>query len=172
MKYIPEYAENIIVAIRYRDNLSWYIEDKLTWIMDIPKELKNFKDNGYDIDYESAVQGRYNIAILDNDTVDEFLVAISECRTTSEELKELLIEDFYEDSVLSLYPNLYLDFDKKKLVINFPELTSFESYIPDGWSFSFDDIMDFIPISERYWIIDGEDLILKKYQEECNSERM
>jgi hypothetical protein len=57
-------------------------------------------------------------------------------------------------------PSLFIDFDSKTLLSYFPEPTAFEKFAPDGWVAAYRPFFDLIPLNERYWIIEGRDLLL------------
>ena len=63
------------------------------------------------------------------------------------------------NSFCHLIPGLFVSFDSKAFFSYFPEPTHFENFAPDGWTSVYKPFFDLIPLKERYWIIDGRDLL-------------
>nr|WP_086329074.1 hypothetical protein [Enterococcus sp. 4G2_DIV0659]OTO09415.1 hypothetical protein A5880_000094 [Enterococcus sp. 4G2_DIV0659] len=49
MNLMPDYTENIIVAVVLEGNLLWYVSDKEIWFLDYQKRIEAFKNKGYSI---------------------------------------------------------------------------------------------------------------------------
>lgn len=50
------------------------------------------------------------------------------------------------------------------LYSNYPELASFEDYVPEGWSGKYIDFTDIIPRKEKYWLNQSNENIFLKYK--------
>lgn len=148
------YAEDLIVLICLDEKFSWYVSDKEFWIMDYRKYAQHFDEN------DSDFSERFDIGILNRDTVYEFLQFMKKYQTTASILKEeikkcLPLRDW--DSVCHLFPTLFIDFDHQKLFSLYPESFSFENYVPTGWSGEYENFYGLVPIDQRYWIVDSVD---------------
>ncbi|MET3208728.1 UNVERIFIED_CONTAM: hypothetical protein ABIC26_001667 [Paenibacillus sp. PvR008] len=141
MKLQPEYAQNIIVGVIFEGQWNWYVTEREYWFLN------------------TVMEERFGIPILDETTAGAFLGHICEYRVAVDELTSLLsmLADAIEhkDEVLEFCPTLYVDFDQKILYSLFPELASFEHYVPAGWNGEYQNFLNEVPPSERYWIIDG-----------------
>ncbi|KQO04817.1 hypothetical protein [Paenibacillus sp. Leaf72] len=166
MECMPEYAANIIVGINNKNDFSWYVTDKSFWIMDLIKRQQEFLSNGYEYDMEHLLESRFFIKNVNEDTIDIYLENLSKYKTSSLELKKIIKEEKYDDTILSLNPSLFIDVDKKMLLSSFPEMFPFERYAPDNWIGEYKDFDDYIPDSEKYWLDEGVDLISIIYQKE------
>ncbi|GFN30959.1 hypothetical protein PCURB6_12190 [Paenibacillus curdlanolyticus] len=166
MKYKPMYAENIIVAVIYKNGFSWYVTEKECWILDIIKRANDFLRNGYDYELAHVLESRFQIKVINEDTADLFLSSIYDCKVKALDLKNLVESGDVEDTILSLRPSLYVNFDSKQLFSNFPETLPFERYVPAGWVGKYKSFDEFVPVAERYWIFNDIDLIDVQYKVE------
>lgn len=149
-----KYAEDLIVLVRLDKKFFWYISDKELWIMDYKKYAQSFDANDNDF------SERFDIGILDNSTVEDFLKHMKKYRTTVTTLtkeieKYIPLKDW--DEVCHLFPTLYIDFDKQKIFSLYPESLSFEDYVPTGWTGEYEDFYNLIPMDQKYWVIDSVD---------------
>lgn len=162
----PKYAENIIVGIVLKDKLAWYCTEQDVWILDLYKYAEGFIKNGYRFDMDFQLSCRNNIAIINEDSAEEFLQSYHENIVESKYLGDLLREKNYEGTVLAMRPSLYINFDKKQLYSIYPEYTAFEKYVPDGWKGEFCDFNYLIPKEERYWIENEVNIIQEEFRKE------
>jgi len=89
--------------------------------------------------------------IVNEYNVKEFLNHISAFLVKSDELKDMIINKEY-GHIYDIIPSIYIDFDKKILVSNFPEPASYEEFVPNDWKGEYDSFDELIPIDQRYWI--------------------
>jgi hypothetical protein len=167
LKIQVQYGENIIVAVVLRNKWSWYVTEKDYWFLDLIKLEKAFLIKGYRLPHLGDYSDRFNIGVLDENSVDKFLDEISEFKVTSVELRELVLKlaccgKESENFPTELTPSLLVDFDNKLVMSYFPEPASFENFIPDGWKGLYENFLDKVPIQERYWVIDGIDYFCGK----------
>ncbi|MBD1373680.1 hypothetical protein IC620_15140 [Hazenella sp. IB182357] len=148
MKIEPEYAQNIIVGVIYKNEWIWYVTDRDVWFLDQTKLLPS--NNDY--------SERFDIPIVNENTAEQFLEKISGYQVSVCELTYLLIKekDKEEPEPDNFGVSLMVDFDKKQLFSFYPEPMSFEYYVPDGWTGEYLNFESKIPHDQRYWIIDGE----------------
>mgnify|MGYP006916315475 CR=1 FL=1 len=139
----PEYAENIVTFVIFRNRSEWYVAPKELWVMDLIKEYYSFKKKCAEIGWtekrilaslgtpDEIGKDRCGTAVLDSDNAEKFLEYLRNCLYTTDELREFyLIAD--EDEKYDFFPSLYIDFDKKELCSFFPEPVSFENFVPVG----------------------------------------
>lgn len=156
MKLEPLYAENIIVAVIYKNEFRWYVTDKELWFLDYNKLDNAYKNLGISIEDNDETEERNGIKVLDHENVEVFLVRINQYKTTKEELNYLLLENIKRknagEDLLDFSPILLINFDNKILYSMFPEPASYENYVPKDWSGTYEDFTEFIPTAEKYWI--------------------
>ncbi|HDR8081345.1 TPA: hypothetical protein QCZ22_002989, partial [Bacillus cereus] len=108
------------------------------------------------IEDNDETEERNGIKVFDHENVEVFLVRINQYKTTKEELNYLLLENIKRknagEDLLDFSPILLINFDNKILYSMFPELASYENYVPKDWSGTYEDFTEFIPTSEKYWI--------------------
>lgn len=152
----------IITLVLLRGSFYWFLSEKECWIMNYDKFFNDFdiKEHNY--------QERFDIAILDNSTIDEFLKRINSQgnsrlfiqKVNGTLLKSLLKENLplkdWDDDCL-LFPRLFINFDNKELYSVYSESTRFEEYVPLLWTGRYESFYEKIPLEEKYWIFDGVD---------------
>ncbi len=161
MKKHIKYGVDVIVGTLFQGEWKWYLTEKEIWILDQIKLKKQFRQLGYEVSNEMEPE-RKGIPILNEKTASTFLHRIDECKVGYNILQNMMIEKLPVskwDDISEMFPSIFINFDKKELWSLFPELTSFENYVPDGWIGKYEDFYELIPIKERYWIIDGHDYI-------------
>lgn len=167
----PIYAENIIVGIYTNKGFNWYITEKDDWILDLRKYYYAYKKRGFSIDFDFLLQYRHGIEVVDTDNINSLLEEnYVNQKIKSTQLKKLVIEKQYTQTILDLSPSLYLDFVNKKLYSMYPEPLPFENYVPTGWEGRYEDFTDYLKEKDRYWIQDGRNLIQEYYQSEIGDE--
>ncbi|ANF97581.1 hypothetical protein [Paenibacillus bovis] len=163
MKLNVEYAENIIIAVKFKGEFTWFVTEKDYWYLDLVKWENAFIDKGHAIFNQGDYSDRFDIPILDEKSADAFLCEISEYKASKEELSELILAIDLNDTkmkyaIMNLIPCLFIDFDEKLLMSQFPEPASFEEYVPKDWKGSYENFLNKIPSQEKYWILDGKDI--------------
>jgi hypothetical protein len=162
---IPEirYADKIIVGVVYKAKWFWYVSEKEFWFMDLVKLNQAFLKRGYTTDM-TDFSARFNIPIVNEETVEQFLVAMAPYQTDVTTLSIIFVNYLPAkswDDIIEMCPSLLLDFDRKKLWSLFPEPASFENYVPDGWQGEYADFLQEVPKEQKYWIIDGNNYFEK-----------
>lgn len=69
-----------------------------------------------------------------------------------------------DDAYYSYIPPILVDFDNKRFYSMFPELASFEDYIPEGWVGEYVDFTNLIQDEEKYWLNDLKENLFIKYK--------
>lgn len=151
MKLMPEYAQILIVGVVFQNSWTWYITEREYWFLNIEME------------------DRFGIEVLNESTAETFLHKIEEYKVSTLELTDMIVElknvFQYYDEVLEFLPTIYVDFDKREFFSLFPEPMSFEDYVPEGWIGEYKDFYELVPVKERYWLVDNEDLFIKLYKD-------
>ncbi|TRW21019.1 hypothetical protein FL857_12285 [Criibacterium bergeronii] len=160
----PIYAENIIVGVIWNKIFKWYVTEKDLWFLDYNKLDKGYLEKGYDIEDIVDDNERRGIEVLDKNTVDIFLDRISKYLTTEYELNNLFNKISEFDDCLDFIPSILVDFDNKRFYSMFPELASFEDYIPEGWVGEYVDFTNLIQDEEKYWLNDLKENLFIKYK--------
>ena len=165
MFYEPVYCENIIVGVKWKGEFNWYVSEKEMWFMNETKFSLTEEQRAMLV--EIPDDPRYQLEIVDENTVDIFMPRIEKFKVPVDELCELLefniLTEEFEDAYFDFLPSLYIDFDEKLIVSMFPEPTSFEYYTPDGWEGRYEVFILLVDKKYWYWYKDGEALI--KYEE-------
>lgn len=161
-----KYAEDIIVGINDDTGFKWYITDRDSWILDINKYCDAYKKLGHEVSIDFILSLRNNIAIVDKNNYKEYLEPFKGAVVDSGVLKEQVINEDFQETVLELKPSLYIDFLNRMLFSTYPENIPFEKYVPEGWTAEFDDFTQYIPSKDRYWYINGINMIERLFNKE------
>ena len=167
----PEYAQNIIVGVIFCNTFAWYVTDKDYWYLDYTKYNRALLASGYNKSISEDYSHRFNIAILNEDTAEHFLLQIENRRIPASMLSEMMLvqrqmyeeydsldsEAYYND-ILDFIPCFLVNFDQRQFSSLYPEMIRFELYIQDGWTDTDRNFLSEIPEEERYWIINGRNL--------------
>ena len=153
MKLLPEYAQNIVVAVVHQGRWRWLVTEKEDWFLDRPKWARAFADAGLAADGDD--DERCGISVLDETTITEYLEAMREHVASIQDLSALVnlsqpLEDL--DAILEVMPALLVDFDRKRLINSFPEPSGrFEEFVPAGWIGEYGSFLDQVPDEQTYW---------------------
>lgn len=161
----PKYAENIIVLVKYNTSYRWFVTDKEIWFLDLNKLISSYLEKGFEIPNPDDFSDRFDMAVVNEDNVEDFLHEIRELEVSNEELRKSLVHREYSH-ISDMIPSLYVDFDDKKLTSFYPEPASYELYVPNGWLGKYEQFMENIPVDYQYWIITGENLFQKENDNE------
>lgn len=161
MMLLPKYAETLIVGVKLNSNFSWYISDKELWYLDLRKLIQAYEKKGFLIPESEDFSNRFNIDIVNEDNAEQFLSKMSAYVVKTEELSTMIKDKAYQD-IGDIVPSIYIDFDKRTLISNYPEPASYELFIPDNWCGKYNSFNELIPDSHRYWMI-GDKNCLEEY---------
>ncbi len=167
----PEYAENIVVGVVFRQGFVWYVTDKVYWYLDYTIYERALLASGYNKPLVRGYSHRFGIAILNEDVAEHFLSQIEDRRVPANALSEMMLvqrqmyEDYssldsldYYNDILDFSPCFLVDFDHKAFASLYPEMIRFELYVPDGWTGAYRNFLTEIPEEERYWMVNGRNL--------------
>lgn len=149
---LPQYAETIIVGVNLKSDFKWYVSDKELWYLDLRKLIQAYEKKGFQVPESEDFSDRFNIDIVNEDNAEQFLSEMSEYVAKTEELSTLIRDKVYQ-FIGDIVPSIYIDFDKRTLISNFPEPASYDLFIPDNWHGEYNSFYELIPDSHRYWII-------------------
>ena len=145
----PIYAENLVVAIKNRGDIEWYVLEKDYCYLDYSKLEEVYQKKGYNFLIDNEL--RFGIKIVSEKTKSQFIDAIKKYKLNTEELKQMLIGESDSNARLAYNPSVLIDFDSKKLLSYYAEPESFEDFVPNGWKGIYKDFKTEIPQSKRYW---------------------
>lgn len=152
MKIQIEYGEDVIVGVIYRRSFFWYVTEKEVWFLDQNKWGEAFSQAGYEVPEGTD---RFGIDVVDETTADRFLSEIESFRVLAGDLRAAFAErlrEAPEEARDEFAPALLVDFDARRLASMFPEPSSFEDFVPSGWTGQYCDFLEEVPRDERYWI--------------------
>ena len=178
MFYEPIECENIIVGIKWKGEFNWYVSEKEMWFMN--ETLFPTSDKDVPPELIPPDDPRYQLEIVDENTVDIFMPRIEKFKVPVDELCELLelnllvedISELSEDTICSVesrgiycdfMPSLYIDFDERMIISMYQEPASFEDYTPAGWIGKHGVFIPHIDKKYWYWYKHGKPLV--KYEE-------
>lgn len=147
----PMYAKNVISYVIYKGNKKWYVVDHEIWYLDLRKLIKSYEDKGHKIPNSEDFSDRFNIDIITDENKENFIEAISEYYITSDLLRKKLSNIKLEE-LLGYVPSIYVDFDRKILISNFPEPAGFENYVPDDWEGKYENFLPMVDKEDQFWL--------------------
>lgn len=156
----PKYAETIIVLVKYKKSYRWFVTDKEIWFLDLKKLISSYLEKGFEIHNPDDFSDRFDIAVVNEDSVEEYLQKISDFEVSNEELRKILVQRTYSH-ISDMLPSLYVDFDDKELTSYYPESASYELYVPNGWLGKYEQFMGHIHDDYHYWVVNGDNLFLQ-----------
>ncbi|QNQ18521.1 hypothetical protein HF650_01340 [Kosakonia sp. SMBL-WEM22] len=157
--------ENVLVILKNNHHYYWFAAFKEMWVMDRIKWVADFVRNGIDDLNFYIHQERYDIPVFNEQNADEFIRRLikdgylyNKNEIADEFYKRLSIEDSWW-SVYDLMPDLFIDFDEKKLYSQYVENMHYEKYVPQNWVGEVVDFCDdgLLDDCERFWIRNGMD---------------
>jgi len=162
MKTSIEYGRDVIVAAILDGKLRWYASEKELWILDQRKWAEAFRCSGHTVSVDDY-SDRFDIPVVNENTAAEFLGFLQEDLVTTAHLHEMLrnLNLSAWDNFSHLMPSLLVDFQRRELNSYYSEPLEFEKYVPDGWGATYAPFFQSIPMADRYWVIDGVDLLSK-----------
>ena len=167
----PRYADRIIVGVRSNLGFEWHISDRDTWIMDIYKYQNAYQNVGYKVNLDFILSLRNNMAILNEGNYIQYLSLNDDEVVSTDELRDAIIQFDKSDTILAYFPSIYADFIERQFYSMYPENIPFEKYVPDGWKGEVSNFIEKIPQNERYWDINGTNLINIIFEQETKKFR-
>ena len=126
----------VVVYVSYREERSWHYCSIQKWEMSTLSQ--------WDINLSNEL----------DEIGDEFVnKVLSNCKVSKNQLKatiQKLIEEGNELQAFFLTPLISADFDNKKLVSHYFDV-SVETLVLNGWQGEYSDVRNLIPEKEHYW---------------------
>jgi hypothetical protein len=159
--------DEIIVGLLVNGSVDWYVSIRQFWVMDHVKWLATYRSAGFELHNETANHGdRSGIAILNRESLDQYLQAMVPFRVEAEllsvALQELVLPFSWED-LDYLYPSLLVNFDLESFLCIDREDYPYKKYMANGWTFHYGNFLTHIPDTDRYWVVNGIDYFQDLY---------
>lgn len=152
--------DELLVIVKNEGRFYWFVAFKEMWVLDRVKWVDDFVKNGVEINLQDIHKERYDIPVVNEENVQIFIDNL---------IKEGYLYDkddmavaFYNRlsekttwwDIYDLMPDLFIDFDSKRLYSEYVENTHYHKYVPDGW---LGELVDFcsdgsLPRDEMFWI--------------------
>ncbi|QQJ96019.1 hypothetical protein JG536_10290 [Burkholderia ambifaria] len=124
---------------------------------------------GYQVPDESVTATeRSGIVVVDENSVEEFLIEPVAHRLSIDFLRNALLERYQAAKswwdVGFLFPIAFIDFDNRRFAGFYHNGPRLERYVPDGWLGEFVDFANtypehVFPSADKFWIVEGRDLL-------------
>ena len=128
--------------------------------MERVKWIDDFVKNGVDINLQNTHKERYDIPVVNEKNAQIFIGNLIKDGYLYD--KDDIAEAFYNRlsekttwwDIYDLMPDLFIDFESKRLYSEYVESMHYYKYVPDGW---FGELVDFcsdgsLPQDEIFWI--------------------
>jgi hypothetical protein len=162
----PDY---VVGVARYKNVVHWLLSDRDNFVLDLKKWRDEFVSAGYQVPELAVVAAqRSGIVVVDQSTAEEFLTSPEVHKLTLQFLRQNLLERFPSAKswwdVGFLFPIAFIDFDNKRFAGFYESGPRLERYVPDGWVGEFADFAntfseEVFPTADKFWIVDGRDLL-------------
>ena len=138
-------SDDVLVALRNGGRLRWFVSDKGLWVLDWGKWAAAFESMGYE-DHDPEHEGRFRIEVLDQDSFGEFLIHMAGFECDPASLAGLRTVDDEP-----AYPELFVDVDRRLMVVGYVESPDYSLYPAAGWSVVDGDPGESVPPEARFW---------------------
>ena len=162
----PQY---VVAVARHQGAIYWLLLEGENLILDWKKRRDEFIAASCPYpDLDMVASQRAGIVVLDQNTAEEFLTVAENHKFGIEFLRQALLERFLSAQswwdVGFLFPIAFIDFDNKRFAGFYHTGPRLERYVPDGWVGEFVDFAntyseDIFPAVDKFWIVDGRDLL-------------
>ncbi|HHV7347970.1 hypothetical protein ACMGG3_08690 [Enterobacter sp. BNK-18] len=152
--------DELLVIVKNEGRFYWFVAFKEMWVLDRVKWVDDFVKNGVEINLQDIHKERYDIPVVNEENVQIFIDNL---------IKEGYLYDkddmsvaFYNRlsekttwwDIYDIMPDLFIDFDSKRLYSEYVENMHYHKYVPDGW---LGKLVDFcsdgtLPQDEIFWI--------------------
>lgn len=131
--------DELLVIVKNEGRFYWFVAFKEMWVLDRVKWVDDFVKNGVEINLQDIHKERYDIPVVNEENVQIFIDNL---------IKEGYLYDkddmsvaFYNRlsekttwwDIYDLMPDLFIDFDSKRLYSEYVENMHYHKYVPDGW---------------------------------------
>jgi len=165
--------DELLVIVKNEGRFYWFAAFKEMWILDRVKWIVDFVKNGVGINLQDIHKERYDIPVVNEENAQLFIDFLIKDGYSYD--KDDMAVEFYNKlsgkttwwDVYDLMPDLFIDFDNKRICSEYVESMHYHKYVPDGWQ---GELVDFcsdgsLPQDEMFWIkndIDHRSIVISK----------
>lgn len=152
--------EELLVIIKNEGRFYWFVAFKEMWVLDRAKWVEDFVRSGMEINLQDIHKERYNIPVVNEENAKIFIDGLIKDAYLYN--KDDIAAEFYNRlsqkttwwDIYDLMPDLFIDFDNKRLYSQYLESMHYHKYVPDDWQ---GELVDFcsdgsLPQDEMLWI--------------------
>ena len=142
----------LIAFVRFGGRVCSYSTPQETWYLDQVKYDSAFRRRG--MIPPPGFPDTFGVPVVSGDVAaSKFLRGVAQYQVSRELLRSQYLEAGSKDAgeELRALPFIFADFDSNHFASMEYEPLGFERYLPDGWSFSFGDVMVRVPVESQYW---------------------
>ena len=152
--------DELLVIVKNEGRFYWFVAFKEMWVLDRVKWIDDFVKNGVEINLQDIHKERYDIPVVNEKNAQIFIGNLIKDGYLYD--KDDIAEAFYNRlsekttwwDIYDLMPDLFIDFESKRLYSEYVESMHYYKYVPDGW---FGELVDFcsngsLPQDEMFWI--------------------
>ena len=152
--------DELLVIVKNEGRFYWFVAIKEMWVLDRVKWIDDFVKNGVEINLQDIHKERYDIPVVNEKNAQIFIGNLIKDGYLYD--KDDIAEAFYNRlsekttwwDIYDLMPDLFIDFESKRLYSEYVESMHYYKYVPDGW---FGELVDFcsdgsLPQDEMFWI--------------------
>ncbi|MCK7316944.1 hypothetical protein L8P35_09535 [Enterobacter cloacae] len=157
--------DELLVIVKNEGRFYWFAAFKEMWILDRVKWIVDFVKNGVGINLQDIHKERYDIPVVNEENAQLFIGFLIKDGYSYD--KDDMAVEFYNKlsgkttwwDVYDLMPDLFIDFDNKRLCSEYVGSMHYHKYVPDGWQ---GELVDFcsdgsLPQDEMFWIKNDTD---------------
>ena len=150
----------LLVIVTNEGRFYWFLAFKEMWVLDRVKWIEDFVKSGMEINLQDIHKERYDIQVVNEEIAQVFIGSLIKDGYSYD--KADIAGEFYNRlsqktiwwDIYDLMPDLFIDFDNKRLCSEYVESMHYHKYVPDGWQ---GELVDFcsdgtLPQDEMFWI--------------------
>lgn len=152
--------DELLVIVKNEGRFYWFVAFKEMWVLDRVKWVDDFVKNGVEINLQDIHKERYDIPVVNEENVQIFIDNLIKegCLYDKDDMSVAFYNRLSEKTtwwdIYDLMPDLFIDFDSKRLYSEYVENMHYHKYVPDGW---LGKLVDFcsdgtLPQDEIFWI--------------------
>ncbi|HEL9845327.1 TPA: hypothetical protein U0R39_005650, partial [Klebsiella pneumoniae] len=131
--------DELLVIVKNEGRFYWFAAFKEMWILDRVKWIVDFVKNGVGINLQDIHKERYDIPVVNEENAQLFIDFLIKDGYSYD--KDDMAVEFYNKlsgkttwwDVYDLMPDLFIDFDNKRICSEYIESMHYHKYVPDGW---------------------------------------
>ncbi len=142
----------LVAVVRSGQKIQKFAAPQDLWYLDQIKYDRAFRSRG--LIPPPGYPDTFGVPVVDGEpAVSTFLQGVRQYEASDELLRSELAAaaERGDGEELRLLPSVFVDFDARHFASMEFEPLGFERYLPDGWTFSFGDVMERVPPDARYW---------------------